>query len=104
VRAEDELPEEDQFGRMKYLETCQALAVSPASQILKFLESEEVHVVHYGLGLKGTQVRGCGWGWGRIVGVLGRCPRDAGRRARVPRSTCRQSRNQIIRARSCIRG
>ena len=57
ARAEDELPEEDQFGRMKYLESCQALAISPASQILKFLESEEVHVVHYGLGLKGTQVR-----------------------------------------------
>ncbi len=44
----DELPEEDQFGRMRYLELCREMGISPASQILKYLESEAMHVVHYG--------------------------------------------------------
>jgi hypothetical protein len=44
----DELPEEDQFGRVKYLELCREMGISPASQIVKYLESESMHVVHYG--------------------------------------------------------
>ncbi|KAF5827747.1 flagellar associated protein [Dunaliella salina] len=51
----DEVPEEDLFGRNRYLAKCQELRISPVSQVLKFLESQEMHITHYGLGLKGTQ-------------------------------------------------
>ena len=46
--------QEDQFGRMAYLTKCQELGITPASQVLRFLETEEMHVGAYGLGLKGT--------------------------------------------------
>eukprot|EP00983_Pelagomonas_calceolata_P044944 1139502-Pelagomonas_calceolata.AAC.4 len=39
----------------RYLAKCQELRISPVSQVLKFLESQEMHITHYGLGLKGTQ-------------------------------------------------
>ncbi|KAJ9518537.1 hypothetical protein QJQ45_018553 [Haematococcus lacustris] len=51
---DEDVVEEDQFGRIRYLELCQELQISPVSQILKFLESEEMHITHYGLGLNGT--------------------------------------------------
>ncbi|KAJ9518781.1 hypothetical protein QJQ45_026057 [Haematococcus lacustris] len=72
---DEDVIEEDQFGRIRYLELCQELQISPVSQvqrycslltqddsahtqtarsILKFLESEEMHITHYGLGLNGT--------------------------------------------------
>lgn len=40
---EDEPPEEDQFGRMAYLQKCQELGINPASQILRFLEVMAPH-------------------------------------------------------------
>ena len=46
--------QEDQFGRMAYLIRCQELGITPASQILRFLETDEMHVGAYGLNLKGT--------------------------------------------------
>eukprot|EP00955_Chlamydomonas_euryale_P041401 351965-Chlamydomonas_euryale.AAC.25 len=52
--ADDEPPEEDQFGRMVYLRKCSELGISPVSQIMKFLEMRDMHIHHYGLGLKGT--------------------------------------------------
>ena len=33
LHAEDEPPEEDQFGRMAYLSKCQELSINPASQV-----------------------------------------------------------------------
>ncbi|KAG1657276.1 hypothetical protein FOA52_005470 [Chlamydomonas sp. UWO 241] len=51
---DEELPEEDQFGRAAYLRACAKMGISPASQVLKFLETSEMHIHHYGLGLKGT--------------------------------------------------
>lgn len=97
----DEPPEEDQFGRLIYLQRCRELGLSPVSQVqsvhqhlwhwlnvsgllmcehhvlmcslealhfissrtnkpalalqvLKFLESEDMFINHYGLGIKGT--------------------------------------------------
>lgn len=45
---------------MRYLELCREMGISPASQILKYLESEAMHVVHYG-----------GWPTGRAAWVAG---------------------------------
>lgn len=46
--------EDDQYGRIAYLTKCDELAINPVSQILRFLETEEMQVMHYGLGGKGT--------------------------------------------------
>lgn len=52
---DDDPPEDDQYGRTLYLRKCSELGISPASQVMKFLETEDMHIHHYGLGLKGTR-------------------------------------------------
>ena len=39
-------------------------------QVLKFLESPEMHITHYGLGLKGIDALLCALNWNNSVSVL----------------------------------
>jgi hypothetical protein len=43
----------DSFGKVDYLSECEALGVRPVAQIVKYLEHEELHLAHYGIGSKG---------------------------------------------------
>jgi hypothetical protein len=48
-------PVKDSFGKAVYLAACQALAVSPVAQIVKYLEYGELRLAHYGIGFKGIK-------------------------------------------------
>ena len=54
VSDDDMAAEDDQYGRIAYLSKCEELGITPVSQVLRFLETEEMQVMHYGLGGKGT--------------------------------------------------
>lgn len=55
ANADEDIPtEDDQYGRIAYLAKCEELGINPVSQVLRFLETEEMQVMHYGLGGKGT--------------------------------------------------
>ena len=45
----------DSFGKVDYLAQCEALRVTPVAQIVRYLEHEELHLAHYGIGGKGLQ-------------------------------------------------
>lgn len=45
----------DSFGKVDYLAQCEALCVTPVAQIVRYLEHEELHLAHYGIGGKGLQ-------------------------------------------------
>jgi hypothetical protein len=43
---------QDSFGKCVYLAQCEELGVIPSTQVVKFLQQDEVDVTHYGLGDK----------------------------------------------------
>ena len=44
---------QDSFGKHTYLSECKALGLTPAAQIVKYLDSRGLYLTHYGLGDKG---------------------------------------------------
>lgn len=51
--SEEEVLDDDQHGKHEYLKACDALACTPLSQALKYLEVEGMHLTHYGMGFRG---------------------------------------------------
>uniref|UniRef100_A0A061SAY4 Leucine-rich repeat-containing protein loc400891-like n=1 Tax=Tetraselmis sp. GSL018 TaxID=582737 RepID=A0A061SAY4_9CHLO len=51
--SEEEVLDDDKYGKHEYLSACDALHVVPLSQALKYLELDGMHLTHYGMGYKG---------------------------------------------------
>ena len=45
----------DSFGKLAYLTTCDDLGLVPVSQVLKYLEQEDMQLTHYGVGPRGVR-------------------------------------------------
>lgn len=43
---------QDSFGKCEYLAQCEQLGIIPSTQVVKFLEHDELDLTHYGLGDK----------------------------------------------------
>mmetsp|Transcript_7244 Transcript_7244/g.25530 ORF Transcript_7244/g.25530 Transcript_7244/m.25530 type:complete len:353 (-) Transcript_7244:86-1144(-) len=56
---EDDISDDDEpldtHGKLAYLAKCDELGLIPVSQVLKYLEQEEMQITHYGLGQAGVQ-------------------------------------------------
>lgn len=45
---------QDSFGKSEYLAQCEQLGIIPSTQVVKFLQHDELDLAHYGLGDKGV--------------------------------------------------
>lgn len=45
---------QDSFGKSEYLSQCEQLGIIPSTQVVKFLQHDELDLAHYGLGDKGV--------------------------------------------------
>ena len=69
--SEEDLQEDcDEHGKLAYLQRCEELRIVPVSQILKYLEQDEVQVTHYGLGYRGAAALAEGLRLNRCVRTL----------------------------------
>mmetsp|Transcript_51409 Transcript_51409/g.164368 ORF Transcript_51409/g.164368 Transcript_51409/m.164368 type:complete len:378 (-) Transcript_51409:52-1185(-) len=46
---------DDMYGKQTYLTACEELGITPVSQILKYMEQEDISVMHYGIGKLGVE-------------------------------------------------
>ena len=51
---------QDSFGKLAYLTKCDDMGLVPVSQVLKYLEQEDMQLTHYGVGPRGIAALAAG--------------------------------------------